>query len=78
MFLIMLCGCACERPYLGKVFIPVAPYSDHKTGYINWTTDASCSLNWVDINYNQPVNHDDEKYEYGYGSVTGGYGRNCD
>jgi hypothetical protein len=75
---LILCGCACEKPYLGKVFIPAAPYSDNKTGYINWTTDSSCMLNWVNINYIQPVNYDDQRYEYGYGSITGGYGKDCD
>ena len=76
--LFTLTGCACQHPYVGKVFFPLAPYSDTKTGYINWTTDGSCAVNWVYVNYNQPVNYDDQKYEYGYGSITGGYGRNND
>jgi hypothetical protein len=65
----MFVGCACDDQYLGKIFIPVAPYSNTNTGYINWTTDASCSLNWVNVNYIQPVHTNDQQYEYGFGCL---------
>jgi hypothetical protein len=64
-----MAGCACDSPYLGKTFIPVAPYTDNKTGYINWTTDSSCMLNWVYDGYIQPVSTNDQRYEYNFGCL---------
>jgi hypothetical protein len=67
---IMLSGCAGYSPYFGKMFFPIAPYSDKATGYIKWTTDPKCLPNWYNVGERQPRYTEDQKYEYGYSDLV--------